>query len=87
VIDGNFRSVSNKQQGIIASLKGISISHIIIVEITEVSMLQNLATAPKMIYSTKSKNPPFYFDVLLTVHLNIFISVFNQLDPQTFVLQ
>jgi len=26
-------------------------------------------------------------DVLLTVHLSIFISVFNQLDAQNFVLQ
>ena len=25
-----------------------------------------------------------YFDVLLTVHLSIFISVINQLDAQTF---
>ena len=28
----------------------------------------------------------FFFDVLLTVHLNIFISVINQLDAQNFVL-
>jgi len=28
-----------------------------------------------------------FFDVLLTVHLSIFFSVFNQLDAQTFVLQ
>jgi len=27
------------------------------------------------------------FDVLLTVHLSIFISVINQLDAQNFVLQ
>jgi len=27
------------------------------------------------------------FDVLLTVHLSIFISVFNQLDAQNFVSQ
>jgi len=29
----------------------------------------------------------FYFDVLLTVHLSIFILVINQLDAQNFVLQ
>ena len=28
----------------------------------------------------------FFFDVLLTVHLSIFISVINQLDAQNFVL-
>jgi len=28
-----------------------------------------------------------FFDVLLTVHLSIFISVFNQLDTQNFVSQ
>ena len=28
-----------------------------------------------------------FFDVLLTVHVSIFISVFNQLDAQNFVLQ
>jgi len=28
-----------------------------------------------------------YFDVLLTVHLSIFILVINQLDAQKFVLQ
>ena len=28
-----------------------------------------------------------FFDVLLTVHLSIFISVINQLDAQIFVLQ
>jgi len=28
-----------------------------------------------------------YFDVLLTVDLSIFVSVINQLDAQTFVLQ
>ena len=27
------------------------------------------------------------FDVLLTVHLSIFVSVINQLDAQNFVLQ
>jgi len=27
-------------------------------------------------------NKPRYFDVLLTVHLSIFISVFNQVDAQ-----
>ena len=27
------------------------------------------------------------FDVLLTVHLSIFISVINQIDAQNFVLQ
>ena len=28
-----------------------------------------------------------FFDVLLTVHLSLFISVFNQLDAQNFVSQ
>ena len=28
-----------------------------------------------------------FFDVLLTVHLNIFILVINQVDAQNFVLQ
>jgi len=32
-------------------------------------------------------NPFANFDVLLTVHLSIFISVINQLDAQNFVLQ
>jgi len=32
-------------------------------------------------------NPSRKFDVLLTVYLSIFISVFNQLDAQKFVLQ
>jgi len=31
--------------------------------------------------------PPSNFDVLLTVHLSMFISVINQLDAQNFVLQ
>jgi len=31
---------------------------------------------------TLSSNKDSYFDVLLTVHLSIFISVFNQLDAQ-----
>ena len=31
---------------------------------------------------TISQRPIQYFDVLLTVHLSIFISVFNQLDAQ-----
>jgi len=29
------------------------------------------------------ENNPLYFDVLLTVHLSIFILVINQLDAQT----
>jgi len=29
----------------------------------------------------------FYFDILLTVHLSIFISVINHLDAQNFFLQ
>jgi len=29
----------------------------------------------------------FFFAVLLTVHLSIFISVINQLDAQIFILQ
>jgi len=32
-------------------------------------------------------NNAIYFDVLLTVHLSIFILVINQLDAQIFVLQ
>ena len=33
------------------------------------------------------RNKMFDFDVLLTAHLSIFISVINQLDAQNFVLQ
>jgi len=33
------------------------------------------------------RNQMFDFDVLLTLRLNIFISVINQLDAQNFVLQ
>jgi len=36
---------------------------------------------------TKNRNSILNIEVLLTVHLNIFISVINQLDAQNFVLQ
>jgi len=35
-----------------------------------------------LIYFNKLFSTFFFFDVLLTVHLSIFISVFNQLDAQ-----
>jgi len=33
------------------------------------------------------KNIKYSFDILLTVHLNLFILVINQIDAQNFVLQ
>jgi len=36
---------------------------------------------------TELQPQKLFFDVLLTVHLSIFISVINQLDAQNFVLQ
>jgi len=38
-------------------------------------------------YITSMMERSLRFDVLLTVHLSIFISVINQLDAQNFVLQ
>ena len=52
--------------------------------------LHPIARKPNVLYHIKN-SPPFTlrltvpnFDVLLTVHLNIFISVINQLDAQNF---
>jgi len=36
---------------------------------------------------TAANMSQLFFDILLTVHLSIFISVINQIDEQNFVLQ
>jgi len=40
-----------------------------------------------VLFHEKWKIPKTIFDVLLTVHLSVFISVSNQLDAQNFVSQ
>jgi len=39
---------------------------------------------PHLSYLRENKNDDDYFDILLTVHFSVFISVINQLDVQNF---
>jgi len=53
-----------------------------------INATRNKATHTTLLVSLVQEHKKFkmYFDVLLTVHLSIFILVINQLDAQDFVL-
>jgi len=62
-------------------LRGISV-----VRQTEIHTAEQLVPEPSK-SEAKDTHITTFFDVLVTVHLSIFISLFNQLDAPNFVSQ